>query len=773
MWQIPAFLLGLAALIGVAVYRPFGHPPDERRRFEEDLATVRNALDAKDPDTALALALGEDLLEQTARFPERGGEVRFLLGSAYSRRAEEVSAAQAYDVWTTAREHLENAEAANIPDADRPRLLHRLAQAWYHTGVDPQRVLDCLARTNEAAADSLSDHFAMLTQLYLNLPTPNLDAALEANARQIGLPTDNEDLLAPARLLRGQLLLRTHKADEARKVLARIQPGARPAIYATARLLRAQSLQQDHRWREALPLWEEIVHAQPAVDPETAKALFALGVCYRKLERADDAGRVWEQALRGDAETSQAAALYLAEARLSRADPTAVDYFERALANVAGPDAYRNSLIDLAEARRLVEQGCRAFHKAGDFGRAQRLVGLFEKLAPEGGRQLAGEVADGWGRDCLRRASQATGPEAIRLRAEAASHLRDAGAAYVAAAGALLSPVEQARWLWLGAARFQEAGTPAQAAIVLQHFLAVETDPKRLGEGWYRLAEIQRGQRDSEAARDAYHKCIELNVAPFAFRARYRLALADVEAARASQDAARLDDAEAALLQNLELMRSEPDPEAHEQTLRALANLLIQRGNYRMAVLRLQEVLARYPRAADSLETHQQLADCYWRLRLQEDQNLRAGLFKTPEAQLHYREQRGQWLQLAQVHYQKVTDDLMAGGAKRSLSPAENESLRHSGFANAECFFQQGMYAEAARWYETLAAWYAGRGEALKALREITRCYWTLNDRAKARATVQRLREALRQIPDNALGNKLDMPSRSEWTKWVEDAEKQ
>lgn len=771
LWPVPVFLLGLAVLAGVWIYHPFDRPRDGDYLLEEDLAAIRKALDPPHLDTGRALALGEELYERINQYPDHAGEIHFLLGSAYIRRASEASREQAPFAWTKAREHLEQAAALGVPESDRPRMLYRLARAWYHTGVAAQRVLDGLAQTSETAADDLSDHFAMLTQLYLHLPQPNVQAALDANGRQLALPTDNDDLLAPARLLRGQLLLQLNRADEARTVLARIRRTSPSDIYAQARLLRARSLTKDRLWKEAAPLWEEITRDGPPAAPETGQALFFLGKCDLHLDKPREAAQVWERALQADAEVSQAAALGLAKLRLQGPDPTAVDAFERAFRGVADPSGYHNELVELDKARKLLERGCQAFRQAGDFLHTQQLARILTRIAPEQGRPLLVEVAQAWADDCRRRAA-AAGPQAAALRDEAVAHCRDAADAAEALAETQANPAEQARWLRVSANAYLQGQLPSRVVIVLQRFLALEKSPERLGEGWFNLAEVYRGLHNESAARAAYHKCLEYP-GPWAYRARYYLAQAEIDAARLHHDPARLDDAEAALVQNLELMRSDLDPEAHEKTLLALAGLLMRRGNYRMAAFRLQDVLDHYPAHPGNLETRQRLADCYRRLAAQEDQNLRAGLYLTQEAQLHYREQRRLYLQKALAHYQKLADDLGAEAAGRRLSSAEEEILRQAGFTVAECYFEQGLYPEAIRHYERLANRYYQQGESLKALQQVARCYWVMRDLDKARATVARIRKALRELPEKAFTGQADMPSRPEWEKWLEWAEKQ
>jgi tetratricopeptide (TPR) repeat protein len=752
--------------------RPFWHqsPP---RQLDEDLAAIRKALDSQVPDTSLALAVGEDLLDRIDRFPDDAGEIHFLVGSAYLRRASEVSREQATYAWQKARHHLQEAVHGGVPEGDRHRLMYRLARAWFHTGVDAPHVLDCLAQSSDAAIDDPAATYAMLTQLYLRLPQPNLQAALVSNAKQLALPTSDESLLAPARLLRGELLMRLGQADEARKVWARVPPTAPAGVYTRARHLRARSCQQDRLWQEAAALWEEIINDSREAPAEVGAALYDLGVCYRRLDRPKDAARAWERVLSQTSELrdiGQAAAFGLAELRLLDANPSsALECFERALRDVKGPGRYQNALVDLAEARRLVEQGCRVYLKAGDFERAQRLAQLDGQLAPKANQELLGQVAEAWAANCRRRA---TGSQAARLQEEATVHFREAGVAFQALADSVKDAPQQAPWLWRGAADFLQGRHYAQAVALLQRFIRVETEPQRLGQAWYTLADAYRALADMPAAQVAYHKCIEYP-GPYAFRARYRLAQAEIEPALAANNASRLDDIQAALQQNLDLMRSSPDEEACQQTLRALADLLVRRGQYRVATVRLRELLERYPGHEDRLTTRRQLADCYRQLAALEDQQLRAGAYLTPEGQLHYRDQRRLWLQKASAHYQKLADDLAALGSARPLTDKEEMLLRQVGFAVAECHFEQGHYAEAIDGYEKMAARYPNQADVLKALQQITRCHWVQSDPSRARETAQRLREALAKLPDGAFKDQPDRWSRQDWEQWLEWAAKQ
>jgi TolA-binding protein len=299
---------------------------------------------------------------------------------------------------------------------------------------------------------------------------------------------------------------------------------------------------------------------------------------------------------------------------------------------------------------------------------------------------------------------------------------------------------------------------------VLERFLEQGLGRDRLGEGWYRLAEARKALRQDTAAHEAYRRCLDFS-GPFACRARYQLAAAAVERGDWAE-------AEKALQENLERMQSEPDPVAHERTLFALAGLLFQQRNYLIASLRLEEALEHYPASPEVLVARRQLADCYRRLAVQENQHLQLSERSTADAQLHYRNQYRLWLEKAAVNYQKLEDDLLARQGTVALTPAEEMQLRDASFALAECRFDLGTnnYDEAIRLYEGLAKRYEKRVEELNALVQITRCYWIKRETEKARQTLQRFRTALANIDDATLQASPGAWTRQRWEEWLQEA---
>jgi tetratricopeptide (TPR) repeat protein len=167
------------------------------------------------------------------------------------------------------------------------------------------------------------------------------------------------------------------------------------------------------------------------------------------------------------------------------------------------------------------------------------------------------------------------------------------------------------------------------------------------------------------------------------------------------------------------------------------------------------------------------LARCYRQLAQQEDQKLHGGIYLTEDSQVHYREQRRLWVQMAAANYQKLVDDFGARPVANPLVDAEETILRQAHFAVAECHFELGDFRGAIRTYEELIARYPHRVEALHAMKQVARCYWVLGDQKRAAETVKRVRALLQTLPETAFADDPEAQTRKDWQEWLAWAEKQ
>jgi tetratricopeptide (TPR) repeat protein len=765
-WQLPTFISGLLAMAVVALARPLMHRPNSPG-LEERIAEVRRTLEPGHAQAGRALLLAQHILEHDDVDPSRVGEIQFLIGSSYLELADETAAEPNSDLWAKARHHLEQAAILHVTAEDQPRLLFRLGKALFHCGADAQVIIDYLSPSISEGADDPAEGYEMLTQAYLRLPQPNTRAALEANQKQLALSTANDESLAPARLLRGELLLGLCEAEEARQVLSRIHHDAPATIYARARYLLAESFQHDQLWPDATRIWEEILKDSAHLSGEPGRVLYYLGVCYAQLDRIKEAAATWDKALRYDPESGQAAALALADIRLTSDNPAeALEYFERAVRGLKSPETYHNSLLSLADARAIFEKAGRFYLKAGQYECAERLARSYAAIClPGGDQELLAHAAEQWAERSINQSQEPGRADSERLRQGAAAHRRQAAVAYQNIARLQADKSEQARWLRLSVERYLQAEAYHEATEGLQTLLRVETEPEQIGNAWFLLAEADRALKREPAARSAYLKCLEFPNRS-AFRARLKLAQADIADGK-------FDDAEASLKQNLDLMRANPDEEAYERSLQALADLLFRRGNYRQAANYFQEALERFPGNGRAAEARLELAQCYRQLAAQEDQKLRAGAYMTEEAQVHYRQQRRRWMQMASAHYQKLTDDLTARFDDKPLGEKQETILRQAGFALAECHFELGDFTGAVQLFEQLVTRNAHEPDALRALKQITRCHWIMRNHKAAQETVARIKTLLPTIPDAAFHASPELGTRQEWLEWVDWAAKQ
>jgi tetratricopeptide (TPR) repeat protein len=773
LWQLPMFLAGVVAILVVALGRPLWRNA-EQRIVDRSLTTLSRALDQGPAELRAAIEQVEQNLDRFERVPARRGEAHFLLGQANVRLAEDASAAAAADrhataagFWNRAREYLEEAERLGVPERHQPQLAYLLGKTWHHLGVEPERVIASLTAALEAGGGDQAEGFGLLAETYLRLPEPNLRAALAANQRQLAAPSLDDRILAAGRLRRAELHLRLEEPDEARKVLKHLLEQRTPftprVIVARARSLLAQCYQSEGAWKEAQPLLEETLQDPETPAAERGRILYYLGHCYLRAGQDDRAATAWDEARRGGGDEAQAAALALAELRLPTDSARALELFTAALQGISTATDYHNSLVDLTAARAVFERACRHACDTGAFAVAQQLARLYERLAVAGrGQFLFAVAADAWARHVLAHAvPDPSGRIPEKDRTLACEQYRLAAVAYETAAGLGTDSAEKAQRLWLSADRYLQARDPEQAVLVLQRYVQLPAlAPERLGEAWYLIGEAHRAAQHGVAAAAAYLKALEYP-GPFAFRARYRLAMAEVERGN-------LEEAETHLRQTLQLMQTAPDSETLENCLYALGNLLFQRGDYRLAEIRLHEALERYPANANAVPARLQLARCCRVLAEQEARRVRPQERASTDILAHYRLQHHRWLEKAAVHYLKIVDDLLARQAAERLPPDDDLLLRQASFALADCRFAQGQYDEARRLYEKLADAYRNQVDGLIALWHVWRCALTPPARPElARGAYQRIQTSLQEMPPAAFDGTDATRTRQWWEEWL------
>ncbi len=759
LWQVPAFLMGIGALVIVVIVRPLSSDRDGRR-FERQLQQLRSALSESVIEWKQSLAQEEEIVARAECFPDRAGTAHFLLGSTYLNLGETAGAIEAPNYRTAARRHLERAAGLGVSDDDGRLLSYRLARCWHLAGENPHGVIAALTPiANEGFAEA-ARAYTMLARAYLSLPVGDVEQALRYNSKLLALPTVNEELLAPARLLQGELLARLDRLTEARQVLARVGKDAPVLVRVQARTLRAQLCQRQGDWTEALEHWKKAL-ADPSAPPDNSSQIrFELGRCHRELNQIVEAEAAWIKLLPAGGDVAQAAALELGALLLERDPAGAVRYFERALREIADPGQYRNPLLDLGAARDRLKNACVRLGDQRDFSRALQLVKPYEKLTSVvEGLQLQGQMEETWAK-------------ALRAKndAGAAAHFLEAGAAYTAVAAALPVNAERAGWRRRAAAMYQDGHEDVKCVELLKLYIAEESVPEACGAGQFELAEAHRRLGRQPEAEAAYRACIEWP-GTAAFRARFRLA--EFHVARGE-----LEDAKSNLTQALDLMRQSPAAEEdplYSQVLFTLADVHFSKKDYLQARTCYSDGLQRAgPLASVSLQRFRFAEAC----RLQaEDAKAAPKIEPTLDAasraaiQQHRADQYQRLMDEAIKAYEELCTDLVGRRMEARLPDQDEAILLQADFQLAKCLFVLGKPQAARERYEALAVRYQSRADALGALHGQYLCWRKESSpEASKRAgqVLQKIAELLNALPDDAIPDNAAQ-WRQSWNGWLKE----
>lgn len=743
LWPAPLFVLGVAALVAAWFIRPLW-PDTTACRLDRDLATARQLLSRPDGDAAEALKLASNALDHTDLLADRAGEAAFLAGSAHARLAD----AGDRDHWKDARDRLDQAAQLGVDSKDQPLLTFRRAKAGFHTG-DP--LPDVIARLEETVgtSDQRAAGYALLTQAYLNLPKPDLAKAIEANGKLRDVAEATEGELLAAKLQGGELLLRQGKPDEARRSLEKIGDQAPPAVLVKARLLLARSYQEEKVWGQALSQYEMVLAKHKALVPELGVVYYNLGLCYRQLEQPKEAAKEWQACVvHGKGPEAAAAAVGLAELHLAEAALEAtLDDLNKAVAKVTKPTEWKNPLVDLRHARDVFEKAVAACRQATRQDLAVKLLDAYARigLTPRV-LWLRAEIAGEWAkaRDGGSAEEQQQAKQLYRVAAEACEKLAGLPGVTLAV---------RSDKLWLCAQHLLAAGDDAQAGTKLEEVVKLNLDPARLGEAWYRLGEIARAAKNAKAAGEAYRECMKYETA-FSNRAQYQIAMIALAAGA-------MDDAEAALVFNIQLLRWEADPEAMQQSLLALGNLLYQKRDYKRVVPYLENALGRAKDSPEVTTARYQLADSYRQIASKENQSFLLAESMPAETRAHRQQEHKRWLEKAAEEFATLERFLETPEGKDHLTPQLRTRVP---FIAARCWREFGQYDKAVELCEKLIERYPDRVEALEALGLAVDCYALLG---KLDHVKQRLLQIKTLLP------KMDKEVREPWEEWLAQAVKQ
>jgi tetratricopeptide (TPR) repeat protein len=595
LWQVPVFLLGVAAFAAAYTgWLPIG-PPDPAGAFRRDLAALRTAAERLAPDPAELKTQLSRVAGSAEAFPEHAAAAHFALGTGYVRLAETTpDVAEARDFWVLAKQHFDAVRADRLPDpADQPRFIYRSAKA---RAVDlppntPPAEIDLIRNllSHTPSGEDPGDGPRLVAELSLRLVPPDLrkaKEALTAYVAEAGLATPPGSI-ARAKLRLSRVQLDLGDAEQAKKWLASIGPDAPPDVLAPAKAQLALIRMAEHDWAGAAREWEQVRKTPdlpPALRPTAA---YHLGVCRTLGKPADPAGaaRLFEEAAKGTGPEGAAGSVRLAEIRLRAPEPTkrreVVGLLATAVKGVKSPADYANGLVPLNEVQAVFEFAVQILLTDGAFEEAVAVAGSYRAVAPAGrDREKRAEALAAWAA-----AVQKGGGDAAAKFAAAADE-------YVALAELRPADSDKAEQYRRAATLYRQAGNTPRALAALEHVLKLGKLPDELvGPVWVEYAEgLLAANRPADAL--AAFKQAMASAGPASTIARHRLARLLID----SREPRKVPLGVALLEQIAQAERVAPtEQEAHERALVELAHEHIRTGNFAEAEGRLRTQLKLYP----------------------------------------------------------------------------------------------------------------------------------------------------------------------------------
>jgi hypothetical protein len=164
-------------------------------------------------------------------------------------------------------------------------------------------------------------------------------------------------------------------------------------------------------------------------------------------------------------------------------------------------------------------------------------------------------------------------------------------------------------------------------------------------------------------------------------------------------------------------------------------------------------------------------AELYYALAREAAEKMCRPEMKYPANWAQAREECESWAGKAEAGYTELMQELQDRLTKRPLSKEEEQLLRRTSFAAAECRFLQGEYGKAIGLYEALAIRYERQPDGLHALAALARCYWLQKRAVAAQAAVERVRAMLKEMKDTDFQK--SRLTRQQWEDWLAEVSKQ
>lgn len=408
LWQLPTFVLGLAAVWAAANY--VTPPPDAAAKLSSKLDDLSAALDHK----PLNVSEIESLVKVLAESPSPTPQSHFVVGSAYVVLASQ-RPTDSPDFWKLAIQHFEACDANALKPEDAVRMAFRAAKstAAVNRG-EPQALIASLM--NSPPSEDRSECPRLIAECALRLPKPDLLRARDELTNYLGgQHRASETVTERYKLKLAELNAKLGDIERSRRWLKDISPSAPADVLTTAKMTLAHQAVAEKNWSEAVSLLETAL-AIPSLTAREKNAIrYKIGDALSRMGNTAQAIPWFEQASRDAGSLGGQAALRMAE--LHGLDPSfrgkrhgAAEWLERAAALLEDEQLKR-------EAQPVFVNVVSVCLNEADFASAARVVQAKARTSSTNETELLADVNTAWG-VALKKANDPKAVEKLRAAAE-------------------------------------------------------------------------------------------------------------------------------------------------------------------------------------------------------------------------------------------------------------------------------------------------------------------------------------------------------------------
>ncbi len=808
--------LPLLALVGASAW---GLRAASEAAPEAGMPEFLEALDGNDLTEAQAIA--QRLASNASLGASQQGLVLYVRGArVVSEASAQIDDDERRRLFSIAAGYFQQAREQGLPSELQAQAFSQAAACLSHAG----RYAACvrfLERGLDVGVPPTAETHRLLAKGYARLPNPQWEAALAQLDRYLAEPQLALDDRRAAALDHVEILLGLDRDEEARQVLASL-PARDPAFLSRVQLLQARlALRSAERLTarlapgdeqaapaveslsEAKKLLEEVQQREGIDRPERRQADYLICVCLRDSGELRDALKQFSAARRLHAGTPSGLAAGLGEAELLQhegRDAEALESYRRLLSETPPPSDYSNPWVtfDGFRARLLAAY-------ANWLGRKKwtEAIALCRALPPvfpaDRAMLLRAEAHAEWANQLAAQVEARSPREAPTVEREARQQCRLAGVAYARLALMRTTSREYPDDLWRSAEWYLKGRDFHHAARVFRLYLDQE-GPGRRADAQAMLGESLMALGELEQALAAFQSLIEgYPHHPATYRARYL-------AAQTHLEMGDLAAAQKLLRENLEHELLTPQSLEWRDSLFLLGDVLYRRGKileaesrqlgvdgvraegiqpglvklreshqvFRQAAATLEEALARYPDAPQSLLGWRCLAEAYREAAkyprkriptIELDATRNAAERELREDLTHAVTAYGQLIE--RLTRRERSGELNQESAT-ALTSLEQGMLRNAYFGRADALFDLGRYDEAIRAYTLAANRYQNHPAALEAFLQIASCHRRRQRPAEARGVLEQAKVVLKRISPSTYFQLTPRYDRKQWEELLD-----